>query len=51
MSPIVETRDGLLLTYSDFSHAIYNIIALYILALKPIPKSEAELVESTGAAG
>jgi nitrate reductase gamma subunit len=40
----------LLLPFSKFAHSIYRIVALYIHALKPIPKSEAELVEPAGAA-
>jgi len=39
----------LLLPYSKFAHAFYRIVALYIHALKPVPMTEAELVEPAGA--
>jgi ferredoxin len=39
----------LLLPFSKFAHAIYRIVALYINALRPIPETEAELLEPVGA--
>jgi ferredoxin len=39
----------LLLPFSKFGHAIYRIVALYILALKPIHETEAAITEPAGA--
>ncbi len=40
----------LLLPFSKFAHSIYRIVALYIHALKPIPREEKELADPAGAA-